>query len=106
MLIFLAFSISFLQFFLHICFMRSKLFAEKPKTTKISTKKWVRILPDQGDGYRLYDPLEELFMGRILFDRDDNWIYDGSFLSVNEQEEVAGLITGYQKEMDQLLRDL
>lgn len=86
--------------------MRSKLFTEKPKTAKISTEKWVRILPDQGEGYRLYDALGDSFMGRILFDRDDNWIYDGSFLSVNEQEEIAGLLTGYQKEMDQLVKDL
>ncbi|MCC8407686.1 hypothetical protein LJ707_02015 [Mucilaginibacter sp. UR6-1] len=86
--------------------MRSKLFEERPKTAKISTARWVRILPDKNDSYSLFDALAESFIGRILFDRDDNWIYDGNVLSIGEQEEIAGLLTGHQKEMDQLLRDL
>jgi hypothetical protein len=52
--------------------MRSKLFKEKPKTAKTSAERWVRVLPDNGDGYQLYDALEERFIGRILFDTADN----------------------------------
>jgi hypothetical protein len=86
--------------------MRSKLFEEKPKTAKTSAERWVRVLPDNGDGYQLYDALEGRFIGRILFDSEDNWIYDGEVLNVEEQEEVAGLISGNHKEMDNLIRDL
>ena len=86
--------------------MRSKLFEEQPKTAHISTERWVRILPDQGEGYRLFDAMEGRDIGRILFDAEDNWIYDGNVLDVYEQEEIAGSISGHQKEMDQLLRDL
>ena len=86
--------------------MRSKLFEQQPKTTQTSTERWVRILPDQGGGYRLYDALAEAFVGQILFDSADNWIYDGTILSIDEQEEIAGAITGHQKEMDQLIWDL
>ena len=86
--------------------MRSKLFEEKPKTAKISEEKWVRIMPDKGYGYQLYDVLREIAIGRILFDADDNWIYVGNFLTVNEQEDVAGFIGGYHKEMDKLISEL
>ncbi|MBD1385838.1 hypothetical protein IDJ75_11155 [Mucilaginibacter rigui] len=86
--------------------MRSKLFKEQPKTAQISTERWVRILPDTGEGYRLFDAMQERYIGRILFDADDNWIYDGTVLNVYEQEEIAGSIAGHQKEMDQLIQDL
>ncbi|MBL4678274.1 MAG: hypothetical protein JKY70_19030 [Mucilaginibacter sp.] len=86
--------------------MRSKLFEEKPTTARTGTERWVRILPDAGEGYRLFDALEERYIGRILFDQDDHWIYDGTVLNVDEQEEIAGSITGHQKEMDRLLKDL
>ena len=86
--------------------MRSKLFEEKPKTAKISEEKWVRVMPDKGDGYQLYDVLKEVAIGRILFDADDNWIYDGNVLTVDEQEDVAGFIGGYHKEMDKLISEL
>jgi hypothetical protein len=82
------------------------LFEEKPKTAKTSAARWVRILPDNGEGYHLYDALAERCVGRILFDAEDNWIYDGQVLSIEEQEEVAGLISGSHKEMDNLIRDL
>lgn len=82
------------------------MFEEKPKTAKTSAARWVRILPDNGEGYDLYDALAERFIGRILFDAEDNWIYDGQVLSIEEQEEVAGLISGSHKEMDNLIRDL
>jgi len=86
--------------------MKSKLFKERPKTAKTSTGKWISVLPDKGEGYQLYDALEGRYIGRILFDADDNWIYDGSVLDVYEQEEVAGLISGNHKEMDNLIRNL
>lgn len=86
--------------------MRSKLFEEQPKTAKTSSERWIRVLPDKGEGYALYDALQEKAIGRILFDADDNWIYDGNALNVYEQEEVAGFISGNHKEMDELIRSL
>ena len=86
--------------------MRSKLFEEKAKTAKINEERWVRILPDKGEGYQLYDAMEERPIGRILVDSNDHWIYDGSVLNVCEQEDVAGFITGYQKEMDDLISSI
>jgi len=86
--------------------MRSKLFEERPKTAKTGTERWVRIMPDKGDGYQLYDALQDRLIGRILFDADDNWIYDGEVLNLDEQDEVAGFISGNHKEMDNLVRGL
>lgn len=86
--------------------MRSKLFKDRPETTRTGSERWVRIFPDLGDGHRLYDPMEEKELGRILFDKDNNWIYDGQMLNVYEQEDLAGFITGHQREMDKLMRDL
>jgi hypothetical protein len=63
-------------------------------------------MPDNGDGYRLYDVLAEAGIGRILFDAADNWIYDGDVLTVEEQEDLAGLISGHHKEMDKLISGL
>jgi len=106
MLIFLAFSYTFLHFFLHFCFMRKKLFEDLPKSVKLSSGICLRIFPDSGEGYRLYDPLDGKEMGRILFDKVDNWIYDGDLLAVAEQQEAAGTISGYQKEMNELFNTL
>jgi len=86
--------------------MKSKLFEDKPETAKTSAERWVRIFPDQGEGYQLHDALQEQNIGRILFDADANWIYDGTALNIEEQEEVAGFISGNQKEMNDLIRDL
>lgn len=63
-------------------------------------------MPDKGDGYQLYDVLREIAIGRILFDAHDNWIYDGNVLTVDEQEDVAGVISGHHKEMDKLISEL
>lgn len=82
--------------------MRKKLFDDLPKSLKLGSGTWLHIFPDSGEGYRLYDPMEGREMGRILFDRTDNWVYDGDLLSIAEQEEAAGAISGYQKEMDEL----
>ncbi|MDP9079943.1 MAG: hypothetical protein M3O71_21155 [Bacteroidota bacterium] len=86
--------------------MRSKLFAEKPERTKLDSGRWVQLLPDGDEGYRLYDVLHENYLGRILFDGNDNWIYDGGILNVDEQEYVAGYINKFQPEMDGLLKSL
>lgn len=86
--------------------MRNKIYPDSPKTVKARTERWVRIYPDTGEGYRLYDPLNEVELGRILFDASDNWIYDGEVLSIEEQVEVEGMISGHEREMDQLLRSL
>jgi len=86
--------------------MKSKLFEEKPKTAKTSEERWVRVFPDKGDGYQLYDALLECLIGRILFDAEGHWIYDGQILTIDEQEEVAGFISGNHKEMDDLIKDL
>ncbi|NOW96092.1 hypothetical protein [Mucilaginibacter sp. SG564] len=86
--------------------MRSKLFEERPKTAKTNEERWVRVMPDNGDGYHLYDVLQETAIGRILFDSADNWIYDGEELTVEEQEDVAGFISGHHKEMNKLINGL
>jgi hypothetical protein len=86
--------------------MRNKLFDDLPKSVKVSSGKWVQILPDKGEGYALYNPLTEKELGRLLFDASDNWVYDGDVLTVDEQEELAGKIAGHQKEMDELLNTL
>ena len=86
--------------------MKSKLFPQKPSRTKISTERWVRVLPDSGEGYMLYDAIQEICIGRILMDASDNWIYDGQVLTIDEQEDVAGFITGNHKEMNELIRNL
>jgi len=86
--------------------MRKKLFDDLPQSLKLSAGTWLRIFPGRGDGYRLYDPLEDREMGWILFDKDDNWVYDGDLLSVDEQEEAAGAISGYQQEMNELFDSL
>lgn len=86
--------------------MKSKLFHEKPARIQISSERWVLILPVAGDGYHLHDALSERGLGRILFDNNNCWIYDGSALTIAEQEEVAGFIDGYQPEMTGLLESL
>ncbi|MDT3402284.1 hypothetical protein [Mucilaginibacter terrae] len=86
--------------------MKSKLFEDRPKTAKTSTERWIRIFPDNGEGYQLYDVFREHNVGRILFDVDANWIYDGDELNVDEQEDVAGSISGNVKEMNALLKDI
>jgi hypothetical protein len=96
----------FYNFFSTFVSMKSKLFEERPETAKTSAKRWVRIFPDRGEGYQLYDALQERIIGRILFDAEGNWIYDGTVLNIEEQEEVAGFINVNQKEMNNLISSL
>jgi len=44
--------------------------------------------------YLLYTAYEQTpdYLGRILFDQQGFWIYDGDVLTVNEQEQVAKFI--------------
>ena len=86
--------------------MRSKLFSERPKTAQTGSERWVRIFPDTGKGYRLYDPLNDSELGHILVDAAENWIYDGNALNVYEQEDIAASILGYGTQMDRLLGSL
>lgn len=73
---------------------------------RTGAERWVRILPDEGEGYQLYDLLAEHSVGRLLFDADDNWIYDGGILAIEEQEDIAGFVTGNHKEMEELLKSI
>jgi putative acetyltransferase len=91
--------------------MMSKIFLEKPETTRLNGEKWIRVVPGTNGEYQLYDALsegerEEVYLGRILFDLNGDWIYDGELLNVNEQEELAGFITNYKYEMKDLLDSL
>lgn len=86
--------------------MRSKLFTDNVKTEQLAPSKWVRIFPDKGQGYRLYDPLNDIELGRILVDANDNWIYDGDRLTVYEQEDIAAFILGHEKQMNLLLESV
>ncbi len=63
-------------------------------------------MPNNGEGYMLYDALQEIYIGRILVDASDNWIYDGHILTIDEQEDVAGFITGNHKEMNELIKSI
>ncbi|TWR26201.1 hypothetical protein FPZ42_11275 [Mucilaginibacter achroorhodeus] len=51
--------------------------------------------------YHLYTAYEAQpdFLGSILFDADNNWIYNGGDLCVNEQEQLAGFIVNYQERL-------
>jgi hypothetical protein len=106
MLILLVITIVFCNLFFNFVFMKSQLFEESPKTVQTSTGRWVRILPGPGPCYSLHDLVHGTALGQILVDDRDNWIYDGNLLGVEEQEEVAGQITGHQKEMTELLRSI
>ena len=64
----------------------------------------VRVLPDtENNGavtaYELYTAYDESpdYMGRILFDSEGYWIYDGNTLAIAEQEQVARFIINYQE---------
>jgi hypothetical protein len=39
--------------------------------------------------YNLYTAFEEAYLGRILFDNEGYWIYDGDELTVAEQEQLG-----------------
>lgn len=47
--------------------------------------------------YLLYTAYDENpdYLGRVLFDAEGYWIYDGDALSVSEQEQIAKFIINY-----------
>jgi len=61
----------------------------------------VKIIPAaEVDGrvfcYELYVAFDQAdYLGRILFDVQGYWIYDGEALSVTEQEQLARFIINY-----------
>ena len=62
----------------------------------------VRVVPDIGNeavvrSYNLYTAFDESpdYLGRILFDPQGYWIYDGETLTIAEQEQVAKFIINY-----------
>ena len=64
----------------------------------------IRIVLDSGIGskvtaYNLYNTFDETpdYLGRILFDAEGYWIYDGSVFSITEQEQLAKFIIDYVK---------
>lgn len=57
----------------------------------------VRVAMDAEDNdaplaYHLYKAYESEYLGRILFDANGYWIYDGEELTVDEQEQLARVI--------------
>lgn len=62
----------------------------------------VRIVPeeenDDQESYNLFSAYEHdpEYLGRILFDKQGYWIYDGQTLSVTEQEQLVGFIIHYK----------
>lgn len=62
----------------------------------------LKVIPDVDDQvtglcYHLYTAFDNDpdYLGRILFDRNGYWIYDGEILTVAEQEQVAQFIINY-----------
>lgn len=49
--------------------------------------------------YNLYNTFDEKpdYLGRILFDAEGYWIYDGSVFGIAEQEQLAKFIIDYVK---------
>src|SRR4051794_26924292 len=64
----------------------------------------IRIVLDSVIGskvtaYNLYNTFDETpdYLGRILFDAEGYWIYDGSVFGIAEQEQLAKFIIDYVK---------
>jgi hypothetical protein len=57
----------------------------------------VSVILDAGSSdaalvYHLHTAYDKEHLGRILFDNDGFWIYDGTELSVDEQEQLGKFI--------------
>lgn len=76
--------------------MEDLMFDDIPKAVKLNIGRWVHIYRNKGEGYRVYDAVAELELGRILVDDREHWIYNGDVLSVEEQEEIAEALTNPQ----------
>jgi hypothetical protein len=64
----------------------------------------IRVMLDPSAGskviaYNLYNAFNERsdYLGRILFDAKGYWIYDGSDMSIDEQEQLAKFIISHVK---------
>jgi hypothetical protein len=62
----------------------------------------VTIVPKEGFAaaaqcYEIYTAYDErpVYLGRILFDEQGYWIYDGDTLQVDEQEQLGHFILNY-----------
>ena len=62
----------------------------------------VRIVPHTAPNkavtsYELYTAFEDTpdYLGRILFDTEGYWIYDGETMTIAEQEQLARFIINY-----------
>ncbi|MEO6850983.1 MAG: hypothetical protein ABI166_10140 [Mucilaginibacter sp.] len=104
-----------------------KAFLSGPQTITMDSKQGgqltLRVIPEYNDAtealiygglaFQLFHvevpgyeaPKMEL-LGRLLFDREENWVYDGDKLTIDEQEEAAGFITGHRGAMDRLIKDI
>jgi hypothetical protein len=67
---------------------------------------FVTIVPDMENGsevlaYNLFVAYEQNpeALGRILFDAEGYWIYDGNLLTIPEQEQLARFIINYQEKL-------
>ena len=49
------------------------------------------------DIYELTDEQNPDYLGKILFDDDGNWIYDGDQLTIMEQEQIGEFISNYEE---------
>lgn len=98
-----------LQTIFHFCFMMTRNI-ELTREAKAWVKRTngpdeiVRIVPDTPDNYavssyNLYTAFDESpdYLGRILFDAQGYWIYDGETLAISEQEQVAKFIINYDE---------
>jgi len=55
----------------------------------------VRVIPDEENMvrcYQLFTAFENDHLGRMLFDAQGYWIYDGDELTIDEQEQLAKFI--------------
>jgi hypothetical protein len=66
----------------------------------------IRVVPDLENSravlsYNLYTAFDDNpdYLGRILFDTQGYWIYDGEVLSIAEQEQVARFIINYVEKL-------
>jgi hypothetical protein len=65
----------------------------------------VRVVPSYApvgqQCYELYSSFEQVTenLGRILFDNEGYWIYDGNHLQVTAQEQVASFIINYMERL-------
>ena len=71
---------------------------------KNGTGEIIHIMLDHRAGseiiaYNLYNAFDEHpdYLGRILFDAKGYWIYDGSVISIDEQEQLAKFIISHVK---------